>query len=149
MKVVLRSDVKGVGKRGDIVDVADGFARNHLVPQGQAIAASPGIEAQASAMRKSRDVKDAKSRSEAEVVARTLVPAVIAIKAKTHGPDGRLFGSVTANDVIAAVADQTGITLEKRTVHLDEAIRSVGTHAVQVRLHNDVQFQVTLDVVKA
>ena len=149
MKVVLRADVKGVGKRGDIVDVADGHARNFLVPNGQAILASPGIEAQATKMRKSRDLKDSKERQEAEIVARTLVPAVIAIKAKTHGSEGKLFGSVTTADVVDAVRDQTNIALDKRTVHLPEAIRTVGPHAVQVRLHNDVQFTLNVEVSKA
>ena len=148
MKVVLRADVKGVGKRGDIVDVPNGFARNYLVPQGHAFSASSGVEAQATSMRRSRDQKDSKSRAEAEVVARTLVPAVITVKAKTHGSEGRLFGSVTAADVIEAVENQTGIVLEKKTVHLDEHIRTIGTHAVAVRLHPDVQFQVTLEVEK-
>ena len=149
MKVILRSDVDGVGKKGDIVDVADGHARNFLVPNGQAIAASAGIEKQATSMRRSRDIKDTKERGEAEIVARTLVPAVITIKAKTHGPEGKLFGSVTTTDIAEAVRQQTGIDLDKRAIHLDEHIRTVGAHAVQIRLHSDVQFTVNVEVVKA
>lgn len=149
MKVVLRTDVKGIGKRGDIVDVADGHARNYLVPQGQAFPATDGIEAQANRMRRSRDLRDSKERSEAEVVARTLVPAVITIKAKTHGSEGKLFGSVTVTDVVDAVRDQTGVELERRTVHMDEHIRTVGEHGVQIRLHNDVQFTLNVHVEKA
>jgi len=114
-KVVLRADVSGVGKKGDILDLADGFARNYLVPRGQALVASAGIEAQANAMRRSRDVKDGRERETAEQVARTLVPAVIALKAKTSGSQGKLFGSVTTADLVEAVAAQTGITLDKRT----------------------------------
>jgi large subunit ribosomal protein L9 len=148
MKVVLRSDIKGIGKRGDIVDVADGHARNYLVPNGQAIPASPGIEAQATSMRRSRDVKDSKERSEAEVVARKLVPAVITIKAKTHGPEGKLFGSVTTTDIADAVRDQTGIELDKRAIHMDEHIRTTGSHGAQIRLHSDVQFTLNVEVVK-
>jgi large subunit ribosomal protein L9 len=149
MKVVLRSDIKGIGKRGDIVDVADGHARNFLVPNGQAIPASPGIEAQATRMRRSRDIKDTKERGEAEVVARTLVPAVITIKAKTHGPEGKLFGSVSTTDIADAIRDQTGIELDKKTIHMDEHIRAVGAHTVQVRLHSDVQFTLNVEVAKA
>src|SRR3954463_12171217 len=85
MKVVLRSDVTNVGKRGDIIDVADGHARNFLLPRGLAMKATPGVEAQAGAMRRSRDLKDAKDRESAEVVARTLVPAVIRIPARAGG----------------------------------------------------------------
>ena len=148
-KVVLRADVNGIGKKGDILDVADGFARNFLVPRGQAIVASPGIEAQANSMRRARDVKDNRERGAAEQVARTLVPAVIVVKAKTAGNQGRLFGSVTANDVAEAVLDQTGITLDKRNLHLSESIRTLGTHQVQVKLHSDVQFPLTLEVARA
>jgi len=148
-KVVLRADVSGVGKKGDIVEIADGFARNYLVPRGQAIVASAGIEAQANAMRRSRDVKDGREREAAEQVARTLVPAVIVLKAKTTGSQGKLFGSITTADVADAVATQTGITLDKRSLHLADPIRALGTHQIQVKLHADVQFPVTVEVAKA
>lgn len=148
MRIVLRADVDNVGKKGDILDVADGFARNYLLPRGHAIKATRGVEAQAGAMRRSRDVKDARDRESAEVVARTLVPLIIKVTAKA-GSEGRLFGSVTAADVVAAVAEQTGITLDRRKVHLEDPIRSIGTHEVPVRLHNDVQFRVTVEVGKA
>ena len=149
MKVVLRADVSGVGKKGDIVDVADGFARNYLVPRGQALVASSGIEAQANSMRRARDIKDGREREAAEQVARTLVPAVITLKAKTTGSQGRLFGSITTTDIAEAVLAQTGVALDKRNLHLAESIRTLGTHQVQVKLHSDVQFPVTLDVAKA
>ncbi len=145
-KVVLRADVSGVGKKGDILDLADGFARNYLVPRGQALVASAGIEAQANAMRRSRDVKEGREREAAEQVARTLVPAVIALKAKTSGSQGKLFGSVTTADLVEAVAAQTGITLDKRDIHLAEHVRTLGTHQAQVKLHADVQFTVTIEV---
>ncbi len=148
-KVVLRADIPGVGKKGDILDVADGFARNYLVPRGQALVASRGIEAQANSMRRSRDVKDGRERDAAEQVARTLVPAVITLKAKTTGAQGRLFGSITTSDVADAVLAQTGVTLDKRNLHLAESIRTLGTHQVQVKLHADVQFPVTVEVAKA
>ena len=149
MKVVLRQDVDDLGKKGDILDVADGFARNYLVPRGQALVASPGIEAQANSMRRARDVKDGREREAAEQVARTLVPAVIKIKAKSTGAQGRLFGSITTTDVAEAVLAQTGITLDKRSLHLAESIRTLGTHQVQAKLHSDVQFPITVEVAKA
>ena len=93
MKVLMRSDVDGVGKKGDLIDVADGYARNFLVPKGFAIKATKGIEDQASSMRRSRDLKDATDRGAAEEIAKTLVPAVITITAKASG-EGKLFGSV-------------------------------------------------------
>ena len=146
MRVVLRSDVDKVGKRGDIIDVADGYARNFLLPKGHAILASGGVTNQANAMRRARDLKDAKDRESAEVVARTLVPVVIRIPAKS-GTGGRLFGSVTAADVVDAVAAQTKVTLDRRRLHLDEPIKSLGTHEVPVKLHADVEFRVTVEVV--
>ncbi len=148
MKVVLRSDVAGVGKKGDIVDVADGFARNYLVPRGQAFVASDGVTAQAQSMRRSRDVTDAKDREGAEMVARSLVPAVITIEVRASG-EGKLFGSVTTTDVVEAVEAQTGIVLDRRKMQLEDPIKVVGTHEVPVRLHPEVQFRVTVDVVKA
>jgi large subunit ribosomal protein L9 len=145
MKVLLRSDVDGVGKKGDIVDVAAGFGRNYLVPKGFAIKATPGVESQAASMRRSRDVRDAADRSAAEEVAKTLVPSVITVTGKA-GAEGRLFGSITTADVVEAVERQTGIKLDRRQLHLDEPIKSIGTHSVPARLHADVQFAITVDV---
>lgn len=148
MRIVLRADIAEVGKKGDIIEVADGFARNFLIPKGQAFKASDGVVVQASAMRRSRDLKDAKDREAAETVARTLVPAVIKITAKS-GTEGKLFGSVTVQDLVAAVHDQTGVDLDRRRVHLTEPIKTLGTHQVPVKLHADVEFPVTVEVVKA
>jgi large subunit ribosomal protein L9 len=146
MKLLLRSDVKGVGKKGDLVDVADGYARNYLVPKGFAIKASAGVEAQAASMRRSRDLRDAADRGAAEEVAKVLVPAVINVAAKA-GPEGKLFGSVTSADVVDAVKAQTGIELDRKMLQLDEPIKAVGTHAVTTKLHDDVEFAITVDVV--
>ena len=148
MKVVLRTDIDNVGKRGDLVDVADGFARNFLIPGGQAIVATDGINKQADAMRRRRDLADAKDREAAEVVARTLVPTVITIKAKA-GAEGKLFGSVTPADIVAAVQAQTGIDLDRRKLGHHEAIKNIGTHEIPVQLHSDVKFQITLEVTSA
>jgi len=146
VRVVLRSDLDHVGKRGDIVDVADGFARNYLLPKGHAIVATSGVTAQAASMRKARDLKDAKDREAAEVVARTLVPMVIRIPAKA-GTGGRLFGSVTTGDIADAVLQQAKVNLDRRRLHLDEPIKSTGTHEVPVKLHSDVEFRITVEVV--
>ena len=148
MKLLLRSDVDGVGKKGDVVDVADGYGRNFLVPKGFAVKATDGVETQAKAMRRSRDVKDAADRGAAEEVAKRLVPTVITISAKA-GAEGRLFGSVTAADVVDAVREQTGVELDRKSLSLDEHIKETGTHTVPARLHADVQFQITVEVVDA
>ena len=145
MKVVLRSDVDQVGKKGDIVDVADGYARNYLVPKALAFPATAGVEAQATAMRRGRDLRDASDRSAAQEIATTLVPRVISLTARA-GAEGKLFGSITTTDVAEAVAAQTGVELDRRKLHLDEPIKSVGTHLVPVKLHADVEFPITVEV---
>ena len=148
MRIVLRADVDNLGKKGDIIDVADGFARNFLLPKGHAIPATAGVEAQATSMRRSRDLKDAKDREAGETIARKLVPMVIKVQARAGG-EGKLFGSITSADVVAAVAEQAGVELERRKVHLDDPIRTLGTHEVPVKLHSDVQFRITLEVTKS
>ena len=145
MKLLLRSDVDGVGKRGDIVEEADGFGRNKLVPKGFAIKATAGGAAQADSMRRSRDQKDAADRAAAEEIAKTLVPSVITVTSRASG-EGKLFGSVTTHEVADAVKEQTGIDLDRRDLHLDEAIKTVGTHEVAAKLHPEVQFQITVEV---
>ncbi len=148
MRVVLRADVDHLGKRGDICDVADGYARNFLLPRGHAIVATSGVNAQADAMRRARDLRDARDREAAETVARTLVPIVIQIPARA-GAEGKLFGSVTPADVVDAVAQQAHVTLDRRRLRMEEPIRNLGVHEVPVKLHSDVEFRVTVDVVKA
>jgi large subunit ribosomal protein L9 len=145
IQVVLRNDVSGLGKRGDVVDVTDGYARNYLVPRGLAMKADKGAAGQAAVMRRSRDVKDARERAAAEEIATRLVPKVITLTSRAGG-EGKLFGSVTTTDVAEAVLAQTGIELDRRKLHLDEPIRVVGTHRVTVRLHADVEFPVTVEV---
>jgi len=145
MKVLLRSDVDGVGKKGDIVEVADGHGRNYLIPKGWAIAASSGVGSQAGSMRKSRDIKDAADRSSAQEIATRLVPTVITITAKA-GAEGKLYGSVTNAEIVEAVAAQTGIEIDRRRVQLDDHIKTLGTHQVPVKLHSEVEFPVTIEV---
>jgi len=146
MKVVLRADVEQVGKKGDIVEVADGHARNFLVPKGLAFVATPGVAAQAEAMRRGRDLRDAQERQAAEAIAQKLVPAVITIPHRA-GAEGKLFGSVTTTEIAEAIEAQTGVEIDKRKLHLDEPIKTVGQHLVPAKLHADVEFPVTVEVV--
>ncbi len=148
MELILRADVDGVGKKGDLVTVADGYARNFLLPKGRAFKASTGAHAQAEAMRRSRDLKDAAARTAAEDVAKTLVPTTITVTAKTGAGD-RLFGSVTTSEIAEAIEAQTGIEIDRHKLHLDEPIKSLGTHMVPAKLHSDVEFPVTVEVVSA
>ena len=145
MKVLLRSDVKGVGNKGDIVDVADGFGRNYLLPKGFAIVATGGVAAQAESMRRSRDQRDAVAKAAAEELASKLVAAVIEVSARAKG-EGELFGSITVTEIVDAVASQTGIELDRHVVHLDEPIRTTGSHHATVKLHPQVQIQLGVEV---
>lgn len=149
MRVVLRSDVQGVGLRGDILDVSDGYGRNYLIPRQLAFLASEGVEAQATAMRKARDLRDAKNREAAESVARSLVTHVIELRARASGGGNKLFGSVGPTEIAHAIQEQAGVEVDKKDIHLEEPIKSLGEHAVNVQLHSSVQFQVQLNVVKA
>lgn len=145
MKVILREDIDGVGKRGDICDVADGYARNLLLPRGMAMVATPKATEQAASMRRARDQRDASDRAAAQEVATKLVSARITIEARA-GAEGKLFGSVTTTDLVEAVEAQTGIVLDRRHVHLDEPIRHIGEHTATARLHTEVEFPITVDV---
>jgi len=145
VKVILRADVDGLGKRGDIVDVSAGYGRNYLLPRGLALLASDGAVDQAAKMRRARDLRDSQDREAAQTIASALVPRVITISAKA-GHEGRLFGSVTSADVVDAVRQQTGIELDRRHVE-GEPIKSVGQHTVTAKLHSTVSFPITLDVV--
>lgn len=148
MKVVLRSDTIGVGKRGDIVDVSDGFARNFLIPGGAAIAATDGIASQAQSMRRARDFRDVKDREAAESVAQRLVPMTITISARA-GREGKLFGSITAQDIVEAVESQAGVVVDRHKLQSHDAIKTTGTHEIRVRLHPDVEFQLAIEVVSS
>ena len=147
MKVILRSDLDRVGKRGDIIDVADGYGRNYLLPRGLAITATDGAVDQAAKMRRARDLRDASDREASQTIASALVPKVIEITAKA-GKEGRLFGSVTTADIVEAIAAQTGIELDRKTIEI-EAIKTIGQHTATARLHSDVSFPIRLEVVAA
>lgn len=148
MKVILRADHSSLGKRGDIVEVSDGHARNHLLPHGLALVATDGAVNQAGAMRRGRDLRDAADRDSAQTIAKTLVAKVITITSKS-GVGDRLYGSVTASDVAAAVQTQAGIELDRRKLVMPESIKTLGEYSVTARLHSDVEFPFTINVVKA
>ena len=145
MKVVLRSDIAGVGRRGDIVDVADGHARNYLLPRGMAFAATAGAGNPANAMRKARDLRETADREAAQTIAGQLKDRTITITAKA-GAEGRLFGSVTAADIADALSSQAGIEVDRKKV-VSQPIRAVGAHSAILRLHADVECNIALNIV--
>jgi large subunit ribosomal protein L9 len=146
MRVVLRDDVESLGKKGDLVDVADGYARNYLVPRGLAMKATRGVVAQAESMRRNRDAREVRDRQAAEALVPQLAAKRIEVKARA-GEGGKLFGSVTTTDIVAAIAEQTGVTLDRRNVTLDESIRELGSVEVSVKLDAGVEATVGVDIV--
>lgn len=146
MKVLLRSDVKGVGRRGDIVNVSSGHARNFLLPNDLAIVANDGTIAQADVMRKSRELQIATDRESARNLATSLASKTITISAKA-GNEGRLFGSVSAAEIVKAVFDQTGVTIDRKHVQLEAPLRTLGEHLVVVELFTEVSINLTLNIV--
>jgi large subunit ribosomal protein L9 len=147
MKVILRNDLVGVGKRGDIVEVSDGHARNYLLPKGHALVATDGAVSQAKAMRRARDLRDAADRESAQTIASALVARTITITVKA-GSEGRLFGSVTTGDIAQAIHAQANISIDRKKLHVEQ-IKTLGTYSVAVKLHSDVEFPVSVEVVKA
>lgn len=146
MRIVLRADVDGVGKKGDILDVADGYARNYLVPQGKAMQASKGIEQQADSMRKSRDLKAAADLSTAQETAARFNARTLTIPARA-GEGGRLFGSVTTAQVADAAFAQASAELDRRHLQMDDSIKTVGMHVVRAKVHPEVEFDINIEVV--
>jgi large subunit ribosomal protein L9 len=149
MKIILQKPVEKLGLPGDVVEVADGYARNYLVPRGMAVKAQKGAVKQVDTLKRAHSARLSKERVEFEAIAAQLVAAgVISISANA-GEEGKLFGSVTAADIAAAVATQAGVTIDRKDIHLEEPIRSVGTHEVRVHLFLDVDPVITIEVVAA
>jgi large subunit ribosomal protein L9 len=147
MKIILQKPVDKLGNPGDTAEVADGYARNYLIPRGLAIRAERGALKHAESLKRAHVSRLSKQKGEYEAVASKLIAAgPVRIEARA-GDEGKLFGSVTGADVAEAVARRSGITLDKKDVHLDEPIRSVGTHEVRVKLFHEVEPVLTVEVV--
>ena len=146
MKVLLRSDIKGIGRRGDIVNVSSGHARNFLLPNDLAIVANAGTIAQAEVMRKAREQQIAADRESARLVASSLSTTVIKIAAKA-GNEGRLFGSINAAEIAKAVLDQTGVTIDRKNIQVEAPLRQLGEHSVSAEIFSDVVATFKLEIV--
>ena len=146
MKVILLQDIKGTGKKNQIVEVSDGFARNYLFPKKLALGANA---AALNAVEKSRSAqahREQQQKEEAETLAARLKGLVITVQARA-GEAGRLYGSVTAQEVTDALAEQYGVKLEKRRVELPNPVRTVGDSEVNVWLYAGVTAKMVLRVV--
>jgi large subunit ribosomal protein L9 len=147
MKLILTADVPNLGAPGDVVEVKDGYGRNYLLPRKLATVATRGAEKQVAAIQRAQKARQIKDLGHAKEVAGQLGALTVTVKAKTAGDSGRLFGSVTAADVVDAVRAAGGPPLDRRAVELPGQIKTTGTHAVTVRLHPEVTAAVDVAVV--
>ena len=147
MKLILTQEVTGLGAPGDVVEVRSGYGRNFLIPRGFGVMATKGGEKQIAQIKRAREVRGARDLDHAKQIAASL-NGLKAKHAARAGADGRLFGSVTAGDIVAAVQTAGGPALDKRRVETNP-IKSTGTHAVTVRIHEDVTGTFNLEVVAA
>jgi large subunit ribosomal protein L9 len=148
MKLILISDVNELGKRGDVVDVAEGYARNFLLPRKKAVKANEGALAQAETIRETRIESERRARDQAEALATQLVGTRVVLAAQA-GDEGKLYGSISVQDVVEGIRRFTGLELDKASVVLESPIKAIGLHEVQIKLHPEIEFPLTLDVIPA
>lgn len=149
MKLILTTDVDHLGAVGDTVEVKDGYGRNFLLPRGLAIVASRGAQKQVEDIRRARDSKQVRDLEHANEI-KTALEALgeVALRVKTAGDSGKLFGSVTSNDIVVAIKKAGGPNLDKRIVRLPKGhIKAVGSHPVTLHVHPDVDVEIAFDVV--
>ena len=146
MKVVLRTDVDGLGYKGGIVLISDGYAQNKLIPQGLAYLATAGAEKEAEKMRQARELRASEEKAMAEEMASRMENETLTI-AMNAGEGGKLFGSVSATDISEALSDQKNITIDKKLITVAQSIKEIGTYQVDVKPHPDVEFTISLDVI--
>ncbi|HEY7050393.1 MAG TPA: 50S ribosomal protein L9 [Jatrophihabitantaceae bacterium] len=145
MKLILTREVAGLGLAGDIVEVADGYGRNFLIPRGSAIAWTKGAERQIAQIRRARDAREIRDRSHAQEIKSQLESLHVTLGARA-GAGGKLFGSITAGDIASAVKQAGGPLLDRKRIQLPGHIKTTGSHSVTVELHPDVVATVPVDV---
>lgn len=145
MRVILKREVAGLGRPGDVKDVADGYAQNFLLPRGFAVEATAG---EMKVLARARDAKRAKqdrAHAEAEELAKRLSETTLVFRLKAGG-QGKTFGSVTSKDVAAALKGEHKVDIDRTKVHLPEALKALGVHKVEIRLLTDVRANVTVAI---
>lgn len=148
MKLILTADVEPLGKQGDVVEVAKGYARNYLLPRSLAIPANPGALEEAEAVREARIETETRARETAENMAQQLAGTRVVLAAQA-GDEGQLYGSITVGDIVEGIARFTGAQLERNQVVIPKSIKAIGLHEIQVKLHQEVEFPVVIDVIPA
>lgn len=145
MEVLLLRNVDQLGQAGDIKRVADGYARNYLIPRGLAVVATPGAIKQAKQVRQATASRQAKALSEAQALAQLLDGISVTFQARA-GESDRLYGSITSANIAEALAEKVGQDVDRRKIDLEEPIKELGTHAVTVRLAYEAEAKVTVVV---
>jgi len=145
MEVILKKDVKGTGKVGDVVKVSDGFARNRLIPGGFAVEATAANKKAMEREKASLEKKAAEEKAAAEELAKSLRSNAVVVKTKV-GDNGKLFGSITSMDIAEAIKEQTGIDVDKKKIVLDKPIKETGVTKVAVKLHQDVSADIEVRI---
>jgi len=145
MKLILTQEVSSLGAPGDVVEVKDGYGRNYLMPRGFAIRWTKGAEKQIDSIKKARSVRDVRDLGHADEIKSQLEALTVRVPAQA-GSTGRLFGAVTVADIVAAVKTAGGPDIDKRRIQVDQPIKAIGPHEVQVKVHDEVQARLTLDV---
>ena len=146
MKLILTTDVPGLGAPGDIVEVRDGYGRNFLLPQGKAIASTKGAEKQVATIKRAQLAREIRGTEHANEVKQALEKTTVVITARTTADGTKLFGSITAIDVADAIRAAGGPTVDRRTIDTGGHIKTIGTHPVSVKLHPGVTAQLTVQV---
>lgn len=146
MKLILTQEVSGLGGPGDVVEVKDGYGRNYLVPRGDAIRWTRGGEKQITSIRRGREVREIADLGHAKNVRSELEGLSVTLPVRA-GDSGRLFGSVTVADIAAAVSKAGGPQVDKRRIEIGTPIKTVGAHAITIRVHPEVTATLTLEVV--
>ena len=147
MKLILTQEVTGLGSAGDIVEVKDGYGRNFLIPRGFGMRWTRGGEKTIDSIKKAREARSVRDADHAVEVKSKLEGTTFAVKVRA-GEGGRLFGAVTAADIADAITE-AGAEVDKRTIMVGNPIKSLGAHTVTVKVHDDVEAQVSLNVVSA
>ena len=146
MKVILTQEVKGLGQHNDIVNVADGYARNYLFPRKLAVPATKAALAELEKRRKREELRDEKGLEEAKEFAGRLAEVEVTLKGKV-GAGTKLYGSITSADIAEALEQQTGIEIDKRKIEMEEPIKSLGSYEVPIRLHREAVVQLKVEVI--
>ncbi|ANH37681.1 50S ribosomal protein L9 [Nocardioides dokdonensis FR1436] len=147
MKLILTQEVTGLGGPGDVIEVKDGYGRNYLVPRGVAIRWTRGGEKTVESIKSARSSRAVRDQAHALEIKAKLEAATVNVPVKA-GEGGRLFGAVTPADIASALTEASGEPVDKRTIAVENAIKSLGAHQVSVRLDDEVSATVSLNVVK-